>query len=107
MINIDEFQKVEMRVGKVLSVEKVSDADKLLKFVLDMGTEERQVLSGIAEYYTDLESLVGKDLIIVVNLEPRTIRGLESRGMVLTADNSGSPVLLHPAVSVPPGSIIK
>ncbi len=107
MINFDEFKKVEMKVGKVKSVEKVPDADKLLKFVLDMGGEERQVLSGIAEHYTDLDALVDKDLIVVANLEPRTIRGLESQGMILCADAGGRVVLLHPDRDVPPGSIVK
>ncbi len=107
MINIDEFKKIDLRIGKVKSVEKVPDADKLLKFVLDLGGEERQVLSGIAEHYTDLDALVGKELVIVANLEPKVIRGLESHGMVLCADAGERVVLLHPDRDVPAGSVIK
>ena len=107
MINLEDFKKVEIRMGKVVSVEKVEGADKLLKFIFDLGGEERQILSGIAEHYTDLPTLVGKEMPIIVNLEPRVIRGLESRGMVLCADMAGRPVLLHPDTDVPPGSVVK
>ncbi|PIQ66423.1 MAG: methionine--tRNA ligase [Candidatus Zambryskibacteria bacterium CG11_big_fil_rev_8_21_14_0_20_42_18] len=107
MINIDDFKKIEIKIGKVKSVEKVEGADKLLKFIFDLGGEERQILSGIAEYYTDLESLVGKEMPILVNLEPRTIRGHESAGMVLVAIVDERPVLLHPATDVPPGSVVR
>lgn len=107
MITIDDFKKLEIKIGKVKSVEKVEGADKLLKFIFDLGGEERQILSGIAQFYTDLESLVGKEMPILVNLEPRVIRGLESRGMVLCADMEGRAVLLHPDQEVPPGSIVK
>lgn len=107
MISIDDFRRLEIKIGKVKSVEKVEGADKLLKFVFDLGGEERQILSGIAEFYTDLEALVGQEMPILVNLEPRTIRGLESNGMVLCADADGRPVILHPEVEVSPGSIVK
>ena len=107
MITIEDFKKLEIRIGKVKSVEKVEGADKLLKFIFDLGTEERQILSGIALFYTDLEALVGKEFPILVNLEPRIIRGLESMGMVLCADMDGEAVLLEPEKEVPPGSIVK
>ena len=102
-----DFAKLDLRVAKVLNAEKVEGADKLLKFIFDLGGEERQILSGIAEFYTDLPSLVGKEVPIIVNLEPRVIRGLESQGMVLCADLDGRPVLLHPDTDVPPGSLVK
>lgn len=87
IISIDDFAKVEMRVGTVLTCEKMEKSDKLLKFVLDMGKEQRTILSGIAKFYTP-ESLVGKQLIVVTNLAPRKMRGIESQGMILSAVHS-------------------
>jgi methionine--tRNA ligase beta chain len=107
MINIDDFKKLEIKIGRVKSVEKVEGTDKLLKFIFDLGEEERQIISGIAEFYTDLESLVGKEMPILTNLEPRTIRGFESRGMLLAANVDGRPVVMHPEEEVPPGSPVK
>lgn len=83
-IGFDDFTKVQMHVGKVLSCEKVEKSDKLLKFQLDMGTEQRTIVSGIAKYY-DPTTLVGKQLIVVTNLAPRKLRGIESQGMILSA----------------------
>lgn len=103
-ITFDEFKKVEIKIGKVLSVEKVEGADKLLKLQVDFGAEtgERQIVSGIAEHYspTDLE---GKKLPFVVNLEPRVFKGVESQGMLL-ALSSDKPVLLMPAEDVEEGT---
>lgn len=107
MISIEDFKKIDIKIGRVKSVEKVEGADKLLKFIFDFGGEEKQIISGIAEFYTDLSSLVGKEMPVIVNLEPRTIRGYESQGMVLCADSEGHPVLLHPESDVPPGSLVK
>lgn len=107
MIRIEDFRKLEIKIGRVKSVEKVEGADKLLKLIFDLGGEERQIISGIAEFYTDLESLVGKEMPILVNLEPRTIRGYESSGMLLAANVDGRPVILHPEQDVPPGSSVR
>lgn len=107
MINIEDFRKLEIKIGRVKSVEKIEGADKLLKFIFDLGGEERQILAGIAEFYTDFESLVGKEMPILTNLEPRILRGLESQGMILCADAEGRPVLLQPESDVPPGSVVK
>lgn len=108
MITIDDFKKLEIKIGKVKSVEKVENADKLLKFIFDIGNgEERQILAGIAEFYTDLESLVGMEVPLLLNLEPRMMRGLESQGMMLAADEDGKPVLLHPDKEIPAGSIVR
>lgn len=106
MITFEEFKKLDIRIGKVLSCEKVEDADKLLRLVLDIGDEEKQVLAGIAEFYNP-EELVGKQIPILVNLEPRKMWGLESQGMMLAADVDGTPVLLIPEAKVPPGSMVK
>lgn len=107
MINIEDFKKVEVRIGKVKSVEKVEGTDRLLRFIFDVGGEERQIISGIAESYPDPSILIGKEVPIIVNLEPREIRGFESRGMVLAADNNGGAALLHPDREVSPGSLVK
>lgn len=102
-INFEEFKKVEVRIGKILTCEKVEDADKLLKLEVDFGEFKRQILSGIAEWYSPKE-LVGKKLPFVVNLEPRVMRGLESQGMLFAVDGADKPVLLEPSEDVPEGS---
>ncbi len=86
LITIDDFSKVELRVAKVIEAEKVEKADKLLKMKLQVGAETRQVVSGIAKYYTP-EEMVGKTLILVANLKPAKLRGIESQGMILAASN--------------------
>jgi methionyl-tRNA synthetase len=78
-ITIDEFKKVEIRIGKIIAAEKMENADKLLKLQVDFGEFQRQILSGIAEHYAP-EELVGKQLPFIVNLEPRMMRGEESQG---------------------------
>lgn len=91
-ISIDDFKKVEIKIGKILSVEIVPDADKLLRLSVDMGeAEPRQILSGIREYFEDPQSLVGRKCPFVANLQPRVIRGLESNGMILAvSDKEGN-----------------
>lgn len=86
LITIDDFSKVDLRVAKVIEAEKVEKADKLLKMKLQVGEETRQVVSGIAKYYTP-EEMVGKTLILVANLKPAKLRGIESQGMILAASN--------------------
>src|SRR4029077_17316292 len=92
-ISIDDFAKVELRVGQVKIAERVPKADKLLRLEVDLGTEVRQVVAGIAESYTP-ESLIGRKVVIVANLAPRKLRGLESNGMIVAASlEGGKPVL--------------
>ncbi len=106
MISFEEFKKVELKVGKILSAEKVENSEKLLKFKISLGGEERQILSGIAKFY-DPENMIGRDVVVVTNLAPRMMAGLESNGMILAASNeAGDPVLLQPDKSVLPGSEI-
>jgi methionyl-tRNA synthetase len=107
-ITIDEFAKVELRVGQVVSAEKVQGADKLLKLIVDLGTETRQILAGIAKVYT-AESLVGRKVVIVANLEPRKLRGMESNGMLLAASvgDEGRPVLATFTEEVPNGAKLR
>jgi methionyl-tRNA synthetase len=104
MATIDDFHKIEMKIGKILVAEYIEGADKLLRLEVDFGEEKpRQILSGIREYYAP-EDLVGKHCPFVTNLEPRTLRGLESNGMILAVKTEdGGAVLLHPDKEVPPG----
>lgn len=114
-ISYDEFKKLEARIGTVVTVEPVPDADKLLRCEIDFGEVDvegnkklRQIVSGIREYYPDYSVLVGKQLLYVVNLEPRTIRGVESHGMLMAVDGAdGGPVFLVPEKPVAPGSKIR
>ena len=105
-IKYEDFAKLDIRIGKILSAEKVENADKLLKLEIDIGTEKRQVLAGIAEFYKP-EELVGKQIPFLANLEPRKLRGLESQGMILAADADGKAVLLHPDKEVLDGSKVR
>lgn len=107
MITIEDFKKLEIKIGTVLTVERIEGADKLLKIQLDMGDHNRQILAGIAEFVQDPQSLVGTQIPILTNLEPRKMRGQLSEGMMLAADENGTPVLLHPARNIANGSIVK
>ncbi|MFN4972432.1 MAG: methionine--tRNA ligase [Bacteroidota bacterium] len=106
-ITYDEFDKLDLRVGKVLEAERVPKADKLLKLIVDLGFEKRTILSGIAEYYKP-EELVGKLVTVVANLAPRKIRGIESQGMLLMAGNDfGKLYSVGPEKEIEPGSVVK
>ncbi|MDO8579562.1 MAG: hypothetical protein Q7R72_01690 [bacterium] len=119
MITYEEFAKIEIKVGKILSAEKIVDTDKLLKLSVDFGmvsivdianmtqtkSDVRQIISGISLYFPDPQILVGRKCMFVTNLEPRTIRGLESNGMLFalsTADGKFS--LLEPNPDIPEGT---
>lgn len=108
-ITYDDFKKVEIKIGKILEVEIVRDADKLLRLTVDLGEEEpRQIVSGIREYFEDEQVLVGKRCSFASNLEPRTIRGLESNGMIVAAvdKDGGGFSLLEVSDNISPGSMI-
>lgn len=106
-ISIDDFTKIELRVGQIKVAERVPKADKLLRLEVDLGTETRQVLAGIAEAY-DPESLIGRKVVIVANLAPRKLRGLESNGMIVAASlEGGRPVLAGFLEDVPVGARLK
>ena len=106
MITFDDFKKLDVRIGRVTAAEKVEGTEKLLRLEVDLGTEQRQIVAGIAESYLP-DQIVGKLVPIVANLEPRKIRGVESRGMILAVDVEGKPILLHPDREVPPGSLVR
>lgn len=103
-ITIDEFSKIHLRVVKILSAEKVPETDKLLKLRVDLGSEEREIVSGISQHYTP-EQLIGKTVVMVVNLKPTKIRGILSQGMVLAASQGDQLKLL--GVDMPVGSQIR
>ncbi len=101
-ISIDDFKKVEITVGEIASAEPVEGSDKLLKLKVNFGSEERQVLSGIAKYFPDPQALVGKRCPFVTNLVPRMMMGLESHAMVLaTGGEEENPFLLFETNAVP------
>jgi methionyl-tRNA synthetase len=106
-ITIDDFVKVDLRVAQILVAERVPKADKLLRLEVDLGYEKRQILAGIAQYY-EPEKLVGRKIVIVANLAPRKLRGLESNGMLLAASlPDGAPVLASFLEEVPLGARLK
>jgi methionyl-tRNA synthetase len=106
-ITIDDFAKVELRVAQVLVAERIPKADKLLRLEVDLGYEKRQILAGIAQYY-EPEKLIGRKIVIVANLAPRKMRGLESNGMLLAASlPDGAPVLAGFLEEVPIGARLK
>ncbi|HEY0728139.1 MAG TPA: methionine--tRNA ligase subunit beta, partial [Pyrinomonadaceae bacterium] len=108
-IEIDDFAKVDLRVGQVLSAERLPKSDKLLLLKIDLGEEQpRQVLAGIAQYY-EPEKLVGRKVVVVANLKPRKLRGYESQGMVVAASygEEGRPVIATFTEDVPNGARLK
>lgn len=107
-ISLDEFKQADLRVGTVRSAERVPESDKLLKLSVDFGEEvgTRQVISGIAPYLSP-EGVTGRQALFIVNLEPRTIRGFESQGMLLAVGEGSTFSLLTPTQEVPPGSSVR
>ena len=105
-ISIDRFKQVKLRVGTVRAAEPVPKSKKLLELTVDLGDETRTVVAGIALAYRP-EDLVGKQVVVVANLEPATLMGVRSQGMVLAASIDGTPVLLHPAAAVPAGTEVR
>lgn len=112
-INFEDFEKLQIRIGLIVGAERIEGTDKLLKLQVDFGpsvgsgsaNEKRQIVSGIAEFYKP-DQLLNKQFPFLVNLEPRTIRGVESQGMILGISAGGKIVLLKPQKKVPTGSIV-
>ncbi len=103
LLDISEFGKVELRVAKVLSAERVEGADKLLKLQVDVGTDQRQIVAGVAQFYPP-EKIIGMKIIVVANLKPSVIRGVQSNGMLLAAKSGSSLYVLTPDGDLPPGA---
>lgn len=103
MITIADFQNVDLRVARVLAAEPHPNADRLLVLKIDLGGEERQIVAGIRASY-EPSSLVGREIVVVANLEAATLRGVESQGMLLATRDADRVVLLRPDEAVTPGS---
>jgi methionyl-tRNA synthetase len=103
----DDFSKIDLRIGTITAAEKVEKADKLLKLQVDLGFEQRTIVSGIAQHFTP-DSLVNKQVIVVANLAPRKMRGIESQGMILTAEQpDGKLILVNPDALTINGSDVR
>jgi len=109
MISLEDFKKIDLAVGKILSAEKIPETDKLLKLSVDLGEPTpRQIVSGISLYFPDCSVLVGKKCMFVANLEPRVIRGIESQGMICAVSTEdGLFSLLEPKDEIPAGTRAK
>ncbi|OGY26321.1 MAG: methionine--tRNA ligase subunit beta [Candidatus Woykebacteria bacterium RBG_16_44_10] len=102
-ISFEEFKKLDLRIGRILTAEPIENSEKLLKLTVDVGDEKRQIIAGIAGVYRPTE-LIGKNFVVLTNLEPKKLMGLESQGMILCAESDGVPVCLTPLKEVTPGS---
>ena len=105
-ITLDEFKRMDLRVGEILEAERVERTQKLLKLEVDIGTEKRQMIAGMADVYPP-ETLIGKKLIVIANLQPATIRGIESQGMLLAADLNSKPIIPFFEENVPAGAKVR
>ena len=105
-ITIDEFGKVELRVATIKAAEPHPKADRLLVLKIDLGAEERQLVAGIRAHYAP-EDLIGKQIIVVANLQPAMLRGVESQGMLLAASDGEKVIVLSPEKPVAPGSKVR
>lgn len=107
MITIDDFAKLKLKVGTVLEAESLEESEKLIKLKVDTGEDSpRQILAGLKQF-VNAPDLIGKQIIVIANLEPRMMMGHESNGMLLAADTEDGPVFLTPSKQVPPGSKIR
>ena len=106
LVTYEEFMKMDLRIGKVLEAEEVATSKKLLKLKVDIGGEQRQMLAGIKGHYTP-EQMIGRLVVVLANLQPKAMMGLESQGMVLAANNGEAPILVAPISEAPVGTIVK
>jgi len=106
MITIDQFRAIELRIGTIVAAEPHPNADRLLVLRVDVGGEERQLVAGIRAHY-EPAVLIGRQVVVVVNLEPAKLRGVESQGMALAAAYGDSVVLLRPDEAVPAGAVVR
>lgn len=106
-ITLEDFKKLDIKIGKVISAEKVSNSDKLIKFIFDIGGEQRQIIAGIAKFFPSPGVLIGKEMPLLLNIEPRKFVGNISDGMIIAVDVDGQPILIHPEKEIPPGSVVR
>lgn len=106
MITYEEFQRLDIRIGTVKGADRVEGTDRLIRLLVDIGTEQRVVVAGMAHTYSP-EEFIGRQVPILVNLQPRKLKGIESQGMILAVDVEGRPYLLQPDREVPPGSKVR
>jgi len=106
MISFEDFKKLDLKIGKIVSARVHPDADRLYVLDVDLGEETRQIVAGIRKSYSE-DELVGKHVVVAANLEPATIRGEESNGMVLAASSDDGPIILVPEKDVSIGSTVK
>jgi len=102
-VSYAEFKKLDIRIGKVLSAERIKRSNKLILLEVDLGDERRQLVAGLYPHYKP-EDLVGREIVVLANLEPKVFMGYKSQGMLLAAVVDGKPVLLTPEKEVPPGA---
>ncbi|WXG45992.1 MAG: methionine--tRNA ligase subunit beta [Candidatus Atabeyarchaeum deiterrae] len=105
-ITLSDFQKFEIKVCRIKVAEKLASSKKLIKLKVDLGNEIREVVAGVAEYYSS-EDLEDKNVIVLANLEPRKLMGVQSQGMLLAADVDGRPYLIFADPSIPPGTKVR
>jgi methionyl-tRNA synthetase len=106
-ISIEQFAEVQLRTALVKEATRVEGTDRLLKLKISLGSEERQIVAGLGQHY-EPEALVGRTIVVVANLEPATIRGVESNGMMLAASSGGRLALLTPdGGDFPPGAVVR
>ncbi len=105
-ITIEDFKRIQIRVATIREAERIPKSDKLYKLTVDLGNETRTLVAGIAETYSP-EELIGRQIAVLVNLQPAVIRGVVSEGMLLAADVDGKAVLLSPDREVPNGSVVR
>lgn len=106
MISYEDFSKIELKIGRIEAAERIEGSDKLLKLQVDLGDSTRQIVAGIGRFH-DPGDIIGHEIVVLANLEHRTLLGVESQGMLLAADTEEGPVLLRPDREVPPGTGIK
>ena len=105
VLTLEEFKKLELKTAQILEAAEIPGADKLWKLTIDVGAEKKEIVAGIKTFYTR-ESLVGKTIVVVNNLAPAVIRGVESRGMLLAAKNGAALSLVSTDQGLPPGSVV-
>jgi methionine--tRNA ligase beta chain len=105
MVTLDDFKKVELRTAKILDAQEIPGADRLWKLSIDVGSEKKEIVAGVKQFYAR-EALIGRTIVVVNNLAPTVIRGVESRGMLLAAKDGAALSLLSADKDLPPGSVI-